>query len=137
MQYRFVIKGKLPGLNEYLKAERSFCRGHSCGNDMKQGYQMFISNAIRASLKRQAIKPPVMIHYSFYEPDRRRDLDNIAAVAHKFIQDALVKCRVIENDWWQYIKGFSDEFHVDKHNPRIEVTLIEAGDKDGRMDKAT
>ena len=98
---------------------------------------MFISNAIRASLKRQAIKPPVMIHYPFYEPDRRRDLDNIAAVAHKFIQDALVKCRVIENDGWQHIVGFSDEFHVDKHNPRIEVTLIEAGDKDGRMDKAT
>ena len=98
---------------------------------------MVISNAIRASLKRQAIKPPVMIHYSFYEPDKRRDLDNIAAVAHKFIQDALVKCRVIENDGWQYIKGFSDEFRVDKHNPRIEVTLIEAGDKDGRVDKAT
>ncbi|MFR6272114.1 MAG: RusA family crossover junction endodeoxyribonuclease [Blautia sp.] len=127
MQHRFVIKGKLPGLNDYLKAERSFHWGHSCGNDMKQEYQMLVSNAIRASLKRQAIKSPITIHYSFYEPNRRRDLDNIAAVAHKFIQDALVKCRVIENDGWQYIKGFSDEFHVDKHNPRIEVTLIEAG----------
>lgn len=56
MQYKFVIKGKLPGLNDYLKAERSFHRGHSCGNDMKQEYQMLVSNAIRASLKRQAIK---------------------------------------------------------------------------------
>ncbi|WP_302419809.1 hypothetical protein [Blautia marasmi] len=127
MQYKFVIKGKLPGLNDYLKAERCFHRGHSCGNDMKQGYQMLVSNAIRTSLKRQVIKSPITIHYSFYEPNRRRDLDNIAAVAHKFVQDALVKCKVIENDGWQYIKGFSDEFHVDKHNPRIEVTLIEAG----------
>lgn len=98
---------------------------------------MLVSNAIRTSLKRHVIKSPITIHYAFYEPNRRRDLDNIAAVAHKFIQDSLVKCQVIENDGWQYIKGFSDEFHVDKHNPRIEVTLIEAGDKDGRMDKAT
>lgn len=98
---------------------------------------MLVSNAIRTSLKRQVIKSPITIHYSFYEPNRRRDLDNIAAVAHKFIQDALVKCKIIENDGWQYINGFSDEFHVDKHDPRIEVTLTEAGDKDGRMDKAT
>ena len=127
MQYSFVIKGKLPGLNDYLKAERSFYKGHSCGNDMKQSYQMLVSNAIRTSLRRQTVKYPITIHYSFYEPNKRRDLDNIAAVAHKFIQDALVKCRIIENDGWQYIKGFSDEFHVDRHNPRIEVTLIEAG----------
>lgn len=132
MQYRFVVKGKLPGLNDYLKAERNFRRGHSCGNDMKQEYQLLVSNAIRATLKRRVIKSPITIHYSFYEPNRRRDLDNIAAVAHKFIQDALVKCQVIENDGWQYIKGFSDEFHVDKHNPRIEVTLIEAGDLDAK-----
>ena len=92
---------------------------------------MVVSEAIRAALKRQVIKSPITIHYAFYEPNRRRDLDNIAAVAHKFIQDSLVKCQVIENDGWQYIKGFSDEFHVDKHNPSIEVTLIEAGDDNG------
>lgn len=128
MQYRFVIKGKLPGLNEYLKAERSFRRGHSCGNDMKQEYQMLISNAIRTQLKRLRIKSPVYIKYKFYEPNKRRDLDNIAGVAHKFIQDALVKCKVLENDGWQHIRGFSDEFYVDQKNPRIEVILLEAGD---------
>lgn len=123
MKYTFAIPGKLPGLNDYLKAERLFSNKHSCGNDMKQQYQMLICNAIRTQLKRLAIKVPVSIEYRFYEPNRKRDLDNIAGVAHKYIQDSLVKCGVLENDGWKNITGFSDKFYVDKHNPRIEVTI--------------
>ena len=89
MKYHFTVKGTLPGLNDYLKAERSFSKKHSCGNDMKQQYQTVISNAIRTQLKRLVIESPVQIKYCFYEPNRKRDLDNIAGVAHKFIQDAL------------------------------------------------
>ena len=85
MLYTFTIKGTLPGLNEYLKAERSFHNRHSTGNDMKQQYQMIISNAIRLNLKRTHINNPVRIKYTFYEHNRKRDLDNIAGVAHKFI----------------------------------------------------
>lgn len=125
MRYTFVIPGKLPGLNDYLKAERSFSRKHSCGNDMKQQYQMVISNAIRTQLRRLSIKVPVTIEYRYYEPNKKRDLDNIAGVAHKFVQDALVKCHVLENDGWSNIIGFRDSFFVDRHNPRIEVTLVE------------
>ena len=88
---------------------------------------MVISNAIRTQLKRLTIKSPVQIKYCFYEPNRKRDLDNISGVAHKFIQDALVKCKVIENDGWNNITGFSDHFYVDRQNPRIEVTIIEVG----------
>ena len=133
MQHKFTVKGTLPGLNSYLKAERSFSKGHSCGNDMKQQYQMLISNAIRCQLKRLHIDKPVYIRYTYYEPNKRRDLDNVAAVAHKFIQDALVKCEVIDNDGWQNIVGFEDRFYVDRTHPRIEVTLIEAGgDSAGR-----
>lgn len=127
MEYHFTVKGTLPGLNDYLKAERSFSKKHSCGNDMKQQYQMVISNAIRTQLKRLEIKNPVRIEYRFYEPNRKRDLDNIAGVAHKFIQDALVKCKVLENDGWNNITGFSDHFYIDRQNPRIDVTIIEVG----------
>ena len=128
MEYKFTIKGTLPGLNDYLRAERKFSNRHSCGNDMKQQCQMLISNAIRLQLKRLHINAPVNIRYSFYEPNRKRDLDNIAGVAHKFIQNAFVRCNVIDNDGWNDIVGFSDEFHIDRHNPRIEVTLVEAVD---------
>lgn len=123
MKYKFVIRGRLPGLNEYLKAERSFHNRHSVGNDMKQDHQMIISSAIRTQLKRLHIDDPVLLEYRFYEPNRRRDLDNIAGVAHKFIQDSLVKCRVLDDDGWNNIVGFRDSFYIDKHNPRIEVTI--------------
>lgn len=124
--HKFTIKGTLPGLNNYLKAERSFNKKHSSGNDMKQQYQMLISNAIRLQLKRLHINVPVHISYTFYEPNMKRDLDNIAGVAHKFIQDSLVKCKVLDNDGWNNIRGFSDQFLVDRYNPRIEVLIVEA-----------
>lgn len=132
MQYKFTVKGTLPGLNDYLKAERAFTKGHSCGNDMKQKYQMVISNAIRVQLGRLHIDKPVYIRYAYYEPNKRRDLDNIAGVAHKFIQDALVRCKVLDNDGWQNITGFEDRFSVDRDNPRIEVTIVEAGGDNGK-----
>lgn len=129
MEYHFTVPGTLPGLNDYLKAERKFTRrggsAHSVGNDMKQENQMLICNAIRMKLKRLKIQRPVHISYRFYEPNRRRDLDNIAGVAHKFIQDSLVRCGVLENDGWDQITGFSDAFFVDRHNPRIEVIIRE------------
>lgn len=125
LEHKFVIKGTLPGLNEYLKAERSFSKKHSCGNDMKKQYQMIIINAIRLQLIRVKINNPITICYTFYEPNAKRDLDNIAGVAHKFIQDSLVDSGVIENDGWKNIKGFNDRFFIDKFNPRIEVLIIE------------
>lgn len=129
MEYHFTVPGTLPGLNDYLKAERKFTRcggtAHSVGNDMKQENQMLICNAIRLQLKRLKIRQPVHISYKFYEPNRRRDLDNIAGVAHKFIQDSLVRCGVLADDGWAQITGFSDAFFVDRHNPRIEVTIRE------------
>lgn len=125
LEHKFIYNGTLPGLNEYLKAERSFSKKHSNGNDMKQQYQMLISNAIRLQLKRLSISNQVFISYTFYEPNMRRDLDNISAVAHKFMQDALVNCKVLQNDGWRQIKGYQDIFFVDKDRPRIEVLIIE------------
>ena len=60
MEYHFTVPGTLPGLNDYLKAERKFTRrggsAHSVGNDMKQENQMLICNAIRLKLKRLKIQ---------------------------------------------------------------------------------
>ena len=92
---------------------------------MKQKYQHYISGEIRNTLKRLKIEKKVLLHYLYYEPTKRRDLDNIAATAHKFTQDALVKCGVLENDGWNNVCGFTDRFFVDKENPRIEVTIQE------------
>ena len=118
---RFTIKGRLPSLNDYCRAERS---GYRAANGMKRKYQ----NAIKCDIKRCKVKPvrnPVTIIYRFDEANKRRDKDNIACVAHKFIQDALVEANILTDDSWDYVIGFSDEFYIDKKHPRIEVTLCE------------
>ena len=119
--YKFTIDGRLPSLNDYCKAERS---GYHAANNMKHSYQTLISAYIRRS-RLKPIKYPVKIIYRFYETNKRRDKDNIAGIAHKFIQDALVNDGILKDDGWDYVIGFSDEFYIDRDNPRIEVTLLE------------
>ena len=54
------------------------------------------------------------MRYLWVEKNKRRDKDNIA-FAKKFIQDALVKEKVLENDGWAQIESWTDAFTVDAH----------------------
>lgn len=63
--------------------------------------------------------------YTWYEPNKRRDLDNVSSFGRKVIQDALVETRVLENDGWKNIVGFQDNFYIDADNPRVEVVIRE------------
>ena len=65
------------------------------------------------------------MEYTWYEPNKRRDKDNISSFGRKVIQDALVGAAVLKDDGWKHVVGFSDRFEVDKENPRIEVRIIE------------
>jgi len=125
----FKIEGQLPNLNDYINADRVMVKnaGHcfSKGNAFKQTAQKSVQEAIKRDLGDLAIKSPIKIKYCFFEPNKRRDKDNVAAFAMKVIQDALVKEGVIKNDGWREIESFECYFYVDKDNPRIEVTLIE------------
>lgn len=129
MEYNFTYYGVLPNLNDYLQGERIPIRKNgkftTKGNVMKQENQRKIIKILRRDLLGLHIQKPIEITYKFYEINRKRDLDNISAFAHKVIQDALVKAGTIENDGWKHIRGFSDEFYVDSENPRIEITLKE------------
>lgn len=125
----FKIEGQLPNLNDYINADRVMVRnaGHcfSKGNAFKQTAQKSVQKAIKRDLGDLVIKSPIKIIYRFYEPNKRRDKDNVAAFAMKVIQDALVKEGVIKNDGWREIESFECLFDVDKNNPRIEVELQE------------
>jgi len=132
LEHKLIIDGTLPNLNDYLKAERqTFRRGggfNTKGNLMKQESQELVIWGIRQQLRRVHIDNPVILKYDFYEPNRRRDLDNISAFAHKVVQDALVSAGVLKNDGWKEILGYMDQFYLDKENPRIEVTIKEVAD---------
>ena len=123
MQYKFTIDGRLDGLNEYTSANRT---NPYKGGKMKKDNEEVVIWSIRQQLRGLHINVPVVLKYDFYEPNRRRDLDNISSFAHKVIQDALVKTNVLKNDGWNEITSYIDQFYLDKENPRIEVTLEEA-----------
>ena len=125
MQYKFTIEGRLDGLNKFINANRS---NPYMGNKLKQENEEKVIWAIKKQLKDLQIINPVILKYDFYEPNKRRDLDNISSMAHKVIQDALVKTGVLKNDGWNEIISYIDQFYLDKENPRIEVTIVEVGD---------
>ena len=69
-------------------------------------------------------KYPAKLKIVFYEPDRRRDVDNVS-FASKFILDGLVKAQILQNDSQKYVSEIQSTVGVDKKNPRIEVEIIE------------
>ncbi len=119
---RLVIKGRLPGLNEYTKACRT--NPHT-GNEMKRQAQELVMWHILSQQRGRRFTKPVFILFTFYEQDRRRDRDNVSSFARKVIQDALVKCGTLQDDGWDQVTGYLDRFEVDKENPRIVVEFIE------------
>lgn len=116
---RLIIPGTLPNLNDYITAERQHRQKAAA---MKRQAEQVVLLAAR---KLRDAKPsgPVVMRYAWYEPNKRRDKDNISSFGRKVIQDALVRAGVLRNDGWADIDGFSDEFYIDKKRPRIEVEI--------------
>lgn len=119
-----VIEGQLNNLNDYTKA----CRAYKmAGAQMKKRNERIISAYIHQQLKGFKIEGQAILHFRWYEPNRKRDLDNIA-FAKKFVLDALVSNGVLIADGWKGVSGFTDTFFVDKEFPRIEVDIMKAGE---------
>lgn len=120
---KLVIQGTLPGLNEYINAER---RNKYLAAKLKNQSEHVVMSYARRQLHGVHFDGPVTMTYTWYEPSRRRDKDNVSSYGRKVIQDALVKAGVLAGDGWRHIEGFRDRFVVDRDNPRIEVELEEA-----------
>lgn len=119
-RYNFVIEGRLESLNDYINA----CRANrNMGAELKRNTQRLLEFIIKTQLRGVEIDRPVVIKYRWFEKSRKRDLDNISSFGRKVIQDALVTSRVLKDDGWDSIIGFTDQFFIDKNNPRIEVEI--------------
>jgi len=119
MTYKLTIDGRLPDLNDYIKE----CNRHrQNGAKLKKTTEQQIGVFIRKQLRNVAIEKPVFVKFTWYEPNKKRDIDNVAA-AKKFIFDALQYYGVLKGDGWACVQGFTDEFFVDAINPRVEVVL--------------
>ncbi len=120
--YKVTIWGRFPSLNEYIAAMNVH---RLKANKMKQDSENRIILGLCTWLKDIKISKKIIINYTFYEENRKRDLDNVSGFFHKVFQDALVRAGFIENDNWNYIVGFSDKFFVDKAVPRVVVEIVE------------
>lgn len=113
-----TISGRLPGLNDYTKA----CRANKfAGAGMKREAEKQVELSLIGCPK---FTSKVRLNFRWYEKDMRRDYDNIC-FAKKFILDALVRAGIIKTDSWRGVIGFTDEFFIDRENPRIEVEIEE------------
>ena len=120
MDIKFVVHGELSDLNTYNNAQR---RHRHIGARLKrEETELVWAEALAAKLQKIEIYP-VFIHFSWYCASAKKDPDNISSGGRKVILDGLQMAGVIENDGWKQIAGFSDSFHIDKANPRVEMTF--------------
>lgn len=126
---KFTVFGRLPGLNEYIDAER---QSRYKAAALKAQSERLVLVYARRDLRKWRARGPVYMHYTWYEPNRRRDKDNVSGYGRKVIQDALVKGGYLRGDGWSHIVGFSDDFRVDKARPRIEIEIEEIESEETR-----
>ena len=121
MDARFEIPGRFPSLNDYISAER---KNLHVAAKMKRDETKRVCD-IAANSDMPTFQKPVHIHFTWIEPNERRDIDNVA-FAKKFILDGLVDAGVLKGDSRKYVTGFFDYFEVvDKDNPRVLVTITD------------
>lgn len=117
-----IIKGELADLNTYIAADKN---NRYSGGRVKKSETSRVCREVRV----QKVPPvpkahyPVSLLFRWYSKDNRKDIDNVA-FAKKFILDGLVLARVLENDSRKFVNGFTDEFFIDKSNPRVEIEII-------------
>ena len=105
----------VPAMNEVLNAKGNV---FGCGKRRTSSYTVMkkkYGRMIAAELVMQQCVPETpydMIEPSFvwYEPHRRRDLDNISGGGRKFILDSIVAVGIISNDNLVHIQKMSDDY---------------------------
>ena len=117
----FTIKGRLIGLNEYTKANRT---KSYLANKLKQEQEEIVILSARSCRLEKVRTYPIGLRIKWYEPNAKRDIDNIT-FAVKFILDGLVKSGYIENDSQRYVKSIEHIVDIDRELPRIEVEIKE------------
>lgn len=96
----FIVRRRLPSLNDYITACRS---GWMVGAKFKDRADAIVVDAISKAMADGTLRRvrddeyPVEISIQWQEVNRKRDVDNIQS-GQKYILDALQKAHIIRND---------------------------------------
>ena len=120
MTATFTISGRMTGANEYIRELNS---DRNAGNRIKRRETDRAAWSARAAHMPTFFRP-VQVSFLWVEPNRRRDLDNVA-FAKKFVLDGLVRAQVIANDTAACVTALHDRFAYDREHPRVEVTVTD------------
>lgn len=117
-----VIEGKMPGLNDFIRAMNA---NRHKGAAMKREWTRRVCNMAKA-VREPKHSGRAWVHIRCYEPDMRRDEDNVRAVAEKFVLDGLVAAHVIVDDNRRWLAGCTCQVLTDRTRPRIEIQVTDA-----------
>ena len=131
---KFTVKGcyygekTFPSLNNYIQ---ELSKNPLAGGKMKRKYMDIVIKSIRADLRGFSTSRQVILHYHFYEPNKgqRRDVMNIFSLTDKFVEDALVKLKVIPDDGPRYVVNATHDFYYTNNIPYFEVEIEELEEK--------
>lgn len=109
---RLVYKYKLPSLNDIIRAGRGTWYKQA---KIKKELTETLSWIFRVQSKGKSFDKHVIIHVSCYEPNMKRDDDNVLSGACKVILDALQVAKIIKNDSPRYVHLKPERFQSENH----------------------
>jgi hypothetical protein len=130
MKQTLIISRRVPGLNDIINASTRVARNfndhggrHSSYSKTKADWKEYV---VELCLE-QRIRPVRfgVFVFTWIEPNKGRDPDNISAGGRKLILDGLVAAGVIANDGWKQVRGLQDRaFIVDTARVGAIVEII-------------
>lgn len=143
----FFVAGKVPSLNELLDAKaggapivRSIIMRATKGKGKQRGAHYTAYNDIKQDWTRRTMRSlpahvarveAAYFGYVIVEESLRRDPSNVCSAAIKFIEDGLVKAKVMPNDGWKNVLGIRMvAIHRPGRDPGVFVVL-----SDGPLDE--
>ena len=120
MQLEITIPGELPDLNTIIRIAKSHPMAYA--NAKEEHTEAVAWECV--GYPKDRLEMPVDIVCTWITKDLRKDPDNVSAGV-KFVLDGLVQAGILPDDRRKQINSISHRFGVDKHNPRVEITITE------------
>lgn len=121
------IPGPLPGLNDLIAAAKGAGGRGRAYSVLKRDWTAVIKGIAHRE-KTPAFPGRVMLFFHWFEKDKRRDPDNVAAGGRKIVLDGLVAAGVLKGDGWRHVQVWQDRFDVAAsvplvRSPGVSVTI--------------